>query len=228
MREKAASTPSAVKREAGAAGPKAIVLPRPRTSGGTSVLAALAARSTEREIGPDPLPLKTLSTILWAAFGVNRARGPFGAGGRTAASASNSREIGLYAALADGIYLYEAIPHRLTPAAPGDLRELAIGRGQRGTAAGKAPLNIIYVADIERYETAGFQEPGLKDPEVQTSYFNVAVGLIAGNVYLAATALGLAAWFHNCDKAALEKALKLRPSQRVLYGQTVGYPAKRR
>ena len=54
----------------------------------------------------------------------------------------------------------------------------------------------------------------------------VAVGLIAGNVYLFAAAQGLAAWFHNCDKPELAAALKLRPEQRVLFAQTVGYPAK--
>jgi hypothetical protein len=35
----------------------------------------------------------------------------------------------------------------------------------------------------------------------------VDTGLIAQNVYLAASALGLACWFHNCDKQALAKLL---------------------
>jgi len=53
----------------------------------------------------------------------------------------------------------------------------------------------------------------------------VATGLIAGNVYLFAASQGLAAWFHNCNKPDLTTALKLRPEQRPLYAQTVGYPA---
>ena len=53
----------------------------------------------------------------------------------------------------------------------------------------------------------------------------MAVGLIAGNVYLFA-ASGLAAWFHNCNKPELAAVLKLQPEQRVLFAQTVGYPAK--
>lgn len=36
---------------------------------------------------------------------------------------------------------------------------------------------------------------------------------------------GLAAWFHNCGKSALAKDLKLSSENRVLYAQTVGYPA---
>ena len=135
-----------------------IRLPKPRTAGGKSALAALNARATNREIGPELLSRSLLSTVLWAAFGVNRLKGPFGGRGRTAASASNSQEIDLYVALPEGIYLYEAAPHRLMPVAVGDLRDLSISRGQRGTAAGRAPLNIIYVADIARYKALGMDD----------------------------------------------------------------------
>ena len=81
----------------------------------------------------------------------------------------------------------------------------------------KAPVNFIFVADLAKYAGAPFQEPGLKDPEVQKSYYNVVVGLIAGNVYLLAASQGLAAWFHNCNKPELSAVLKLRPEQRVLF-----------
>jgi hypothetical protein len=191
------------------------------------VLAALKERKTDRDISAKILPPQTLSNLLWAAFGVNRENGPFGQIGRTAASASNSREIDLYVALPEGIYLYEALPHRLIPVVAGDLREMAISRGQRGTAVGKAPVNLIYVADIAKYRTAGFQEPGLWDPEIQKSYYDVATGLIAANVHLFAASQGLAAWFHNCDKEGIAKKMKLRPEQRVLYAQTVGYSVKK-
>jgi hypothetical protein len=165
-----------------------------------------------------------LSNLLWATFGVNREAGASGIPGRTAASASNSQEIDLYVALPEGAYLYEAVPHRLTPVAAGDLRALAGGRGRRGGAV-TAPVSIIFVADIAKFAKAGFQEPGLKDTEIQKSYYNIAAGLIAGNVYLFAASQGLAAWFHNCNKPALAAELKLRHDQRVLYAQTVGYPA---
>jgi len=208
--------------------PQPIELPEPHKQGGKSVLAALQDRKTERDISAEALSPQILSDLLWAAFGVNREKGqgPFGSIGRTAASASNAQEIDLYVALPEAIYLYEPVPHRLVPVVAGDFRRIAISRGQRGTAAGQAPASIIFVADIAKYKTAGFQEPGLRDPEVQKSYYNVAVGLIAGNVYLYAAAQGLAAWFHNCDKEGLAAALKLRPGQRVLFGQTLGYPAK--
>jgi len=86
-------------------------------------------------------------------------------------------------------------------------------------------VNIFYVVDIAKYKDAPFQEPGLKDPEVQKSYYFSATGLIAGNVYLFAASQGLAAWFHNCDKVNTVKEFKLRPEQRMLFAQTIGYPA---
>jgi hypothetical protein len=200
-----------------------IVLVKPQTDGGKSVLAALWERKTNRNISDKKLSSQELSNLLWAAFGVNRPNGPFGQGGRTAATASNSQEIDLYVVLPEGIYLYEATGHRLTPVIAGDYRG-TVGR-RRGGAMAKAPVILLFVADIAKYSQSRFQEPGLKDPEIQKSYYNVATGLIAGNVYLFAASQGLAAWFHNCNKTSLAEALKLRPEQRVLYAQTVGYPA---
>ena len=86
-------------------------------------------------------------------------------------------------------------------------------------------MNLIFVADIAKYSKAPLQEPRMKDPEFQKLYYGVATGLIAGNVYLFAASQGLAAWFHNCNREGLATELKLRPDQRVLFAQTVGYPA---
>ena len=145
--------------------------------------------------------------------------------GSTAASASNSREIDLYVALEEGVYRYEPVPHALTLVSAEDLRALAIGKGQ-GKAGAQAAVRLIFVVDIDKFSKAGFQEPGLNDPEVQKSYYFVDTGIIAANIYLFAASQGLAAWFHNCDKAALSTKLKLRGDQRVLFGQTVGYLQK--
>lgn len=199
-------------------------LPAPATGSRMSLMKALRKRRTTREISPAPLPNQLLSDLLWSAWGVNRRRGPFGLLGRTAASASNSQEIDLYVALDDGIYLYEEGPHRLLRKADGDLRRYAMTPGQRNIDF-NAPVHLIYVVDLERLaHSKGFQEPGLHDIEIQKSYYYVDTGLIAGNVYLFAAANGLAAWFHNCDKQALAQHLGLRPDQKVLFAQSVGYP----
>jgi hypothetical protein len=204
-----------------------VELPAPRLSRGRSLPESLRRRQTIREISERRLALQLLSNLLWAACGVNRRKGPFGSPGTTAASASNSQEIELFIAMENGIYLFDPQHHRLLPVVAGDSRILAIGRGQRNTAM-KAPVQIIYVVDIHRLtHTSGFQEPGLQDPEVQKSYYYVDTGLIAGNVYLFATSQGLACWFHNCDRTGLARRLKLRAEQRVLFAQSVGYPARR-
>jgi hypothetical protein len=201
-----------------------IALPPPKIAGGRSLSESLRLRRTTREISDKRLPAQLLSNLLWAACGVNRPKGPFGGKGITAASASNSQEIDVYVALEEGVYRFDASRHRLLPVLARDVRPLAIGFGQKNVTM-KAPVQLLYVVDIHRLtHTLGFQEPGLHDPEVQKSYYFVDTGLIAGNVYLFAASHGLAAWFHNCDKAALSRRLKLRAEQRVLFGQTLGYP----
>jgi len=198
-----------------------ITLVKPQKDGGKSVLAALQQRRTNRSVSDKPLPPQVLSNLLWAAFGVNRERASFGKSGRTAPSASNSQEIDLYVAMPEGVYLYEAAPHRLRPVVAGDFR----ARSGRRTAR-TAPVNLFYVVDRSRYDMGpGQPDRRIGDPEVQKSYYYVATGLIAQNIYLFCASQGLAAWFHNCDKENTAREFKLRPEQKVLFAQTVGYPA---
>jgi nitroreductase len=199
-----------------------ITLPQPLFDQCGTVFEALKMRRTCRSISDKKISLQILSDILWAAQGVNRTHGPFGGPGLTAGSASNSQEICIYVAMEEGTYLYEPYPHKMTPIATGDSRVLAIGLGQE-MAGANAPVRLIYVVDIDKFKSAGFQEPGLYNAEIQQSYYFIDTGLIAQNVYLAASSLGLATWFHNCNKAELTKVLKLKANQRALFGQTIGY-----
>lgn len=203
-----------------------IILPKPSFSKDTGVFTALKKRVTTRAISSKKLTIQDISNLLWAACGVNRKKGPFGMKGRTAGSASNSQEIDIYVALQEGIYQYDAFSHRLDPVIEGDYRKYAIGSGQQGAGA-HAPVRLIYVVDIEKFNCAGFQEPGLYDKEIQKAYYYIDTGLIAENVYLFASSQGLATWFHNCDKAALAKVLHIRRTQRVLFGQTIGKPGQK-
>ena len=197
-----------------------IILPEPERKGGKSVLEALQLRQTNRYIGSRELSLQVLSNLLWAAFGVNREKASFNKLGRTAPSASNSQEIDLYVALKDGLYLYEASPHQLTPVKAGDFRTLS-GRG----SAAVAPVNIFYVADLSRYDLGPDQpDPWIGEPEVQKSYYYTDTGFIAQNVHLFAASHGLATWFHNCRKEMITEEFNLGPNQLILFAQTVGYP----
>jgi len=202
---------------------QAIELPEPAFEHCKSLFEALKLRRTVRTMRAEKLPLQVLGDILWAAQGVNRRScGPFNGPGRTAGSASNSQEVRLYVALEKGLYLYKPDPHSLQPVLAGDQRALAIGPGQASLGA-QAPMRLIYVADLECFKRSGFDEPRLHNVEGQKAYYYLDTGLIAQNVYLAAVALGLAAWFHNCNRAAVEKVLGLGSHELALFGQTVGY-----
>jgi len=110
------------------------------------------------------------------------------------------------------------------PILASDLRDMAIGRGQKHMLT-KAPVQIIYVVDIHRLtHTTDFRNRTARPGGSEVILLR-DTGLIAGNVYLFAASQGLACWFHNCDRIGLTKKLKLRAEQRVLFSQTVGYAA---
>jgi SagB-type dehydrogenase family enzyme len=189
-----------------------IKLPAPDKRGGLPLMQALAKRRSSREFQRKPLPLPMLSSLLWAAFGVNR-RG----GGRTAPSAIDAQEIDVYVALPDGAYLYDAQAHALRLVAASDLRRIT---GYQDFVD-EAPLDLVLVADHSRMRMV---------PAAQReSYASAAAGAIAENVYLYAASAGLAtvirAWI---DRAAIADALGLTHDQQVLLSQTVGYPLKTR
>ena len=217
---------------------KPIVLPQPRMTGGMPLMEALSVRKTTREFGADKLPLQMLSNLLWAAFGVNRAEmaGRTPKPGRTAPSAMNLQEIDLYIAFPEGVYLYEAVPHRLVPLVARDVRALT----NRNAAAGTAPLCFIFVEDLDKRPAppakkapagalpAGAPPAGtLQAAPPRAASGEVDAGFIGQNIYLFCASEGLNAWFYGTDREGLAKALNLRPGQRVLYGQAVGYPKKK-
>ncbi|MFW9922895.1 MAG: nitroreductase family protein [Candidatus Thorarchaeota archaeon] len=198
-----------------------IILPKPDKKGGKTLLETLKLRQTNRNISSKELPIQILSNLLWAAFGVNRDKASFNKTGRTAPSASNSQEIDLYVVVKEGVYLYDAT-HKLKPVLLGDYRKMC---GRWSQVIENAPLNIIYVADLSRYDLGPNQpDPHIGEPEIQKSYYFTDTGFIAQNIYLYAASEGLATWFHNCDKNNISKELNLRLEQITLFVHTIGYP----
>ena len=195
-----------------------MALPKPQMQGGRPLMAALSGRRTNRNISEERLSPQMLSNLLWAAWGVNRPA----IHGRTAPSAMNVQEIELYVFLAEGVYLYDERFHSLKPIAAGDHR----AETGRQPGVGKAPVSLVYVADFAKY-TEGRGGRGISDSALQTAWSNAHVGFIAQNVYLFAASEDLASWFRAMvDASALGKLLGLRSSEKVLYSQGVGYPAK--
>jgi len=189
---------------------KPIVLPKPDTTGGKPLMAALRERKTSRSFTGEKLPAQVLSNLLWAAFGINRPDGH-----RTAPSAMNWQEIDVYCAMENGLYLYDARENVLEPVLGEDIREKT---GTQGFVK-DAPLNLVYVADLSK--------TGRARGEDQTIYTSADAGFIAQNVYLYCASEGLAVVVRGLlDRPLLAKAMKLRPDQKIVLGQTVGYPKK--
>ena len=186
-----------------------MTLPPPQTDGGMPLMKALKLRASSRAFAADPLPLQTLSNLLWAAWGINRPQ----EGKRTAPSARNWQEMDVVVVNANGAYLYDAKANALKPMAAGDLRPLT---GVQDFVK-EAPVNLLLVADASRVQGAQGAQP--------LSYADAA--FIAQNVYLFCASEGLAVVVRaSFDGPALARALKLTDKQTVLLAQTVGYPKK--
>ncbi|MGA3085972.1 MAG: SagB/ThcOx family dehydrogenase [Thermodesulfobacteriota bacterium] len=188
-----------------------IQLLKPQTEGGRPLMQALKDRKTDRAFSPEKLPLQTLSNLLWAAFGINRPD----LGKRTAPSAMNWQEIDLYVVLPEGAYLYDAKNHLLQPVNKGDFRGLT---GIQPFVK-EAPVNLIYVADFSKMTRA--------TNENKEIFSTADTGAIFQNVYLFCASEGLATGVRaGIDKTSLAKALQLRPDQKIVLAQSVGYPKK--
>jgi nitroreductase len=197
--------------------PKTIQLLTPQAGGGSPLMQLLWKRKSTKEFSSKPLPVEILSNLLWAGIGINRPDGkrtaPYPSAGM---KDKDQQDIDIYVILSDGLYLYDAKANQLKLLLAEDLRGLA------GTQpyVKEAPVNLIYVSDHAK----------MKDdiPNEQKMFLSFAhAGLISENVYLYCASEGLAtvvrAWI---DRPALSKAMALRPDQKIILGQPVGYPKK--
>jgi len=83
----------------------------------------------------------------------------------------------------------------------------------------EAAVNLIYVVDYSKMGTVTNEEKDL--------YSVAATGFISQNVYLYCASEGLATVVRALiDKSALAGVMKLRPDQKVILAQSVGYPKK--
>jgi len=185
-----------------------IELPAPRASGGKPLTDALKLRRSTRAYSDRPLPPQLLSDLLWSAFGINRPSGD-----RTAPYWRHIMVIDVYAAMANGVWLYDPKSHVLLPHLAADIR------AQTGMQdfVGTAPLNLVYVAHGERMQDIA--------PSERRLYASVDTGFIGQNVYLFCASEGLATVFRGAvPYEQLERALALGKDQFVTFAQTVGYP----
>lgn len=194
--------------EAAAESKKFVQLPPPDTQGGKPLMAALKLRRSSRSFSPAKMPIDKLSSLLWAAQGVNRPDSAL----LTSPSAMNWQEIDVYVALPEGLYIYNKSDHSLSLVLAEDIREI-VG-SQEFTQV--APVGLIYVADYSKMSR--------EDPEA--SFLAAAdTGFVSQNVYLYCASEDLATvvlgWV---DKPALAKKMGLREDQKIILTQPVGLP----
>jgi hypothetical protein len=187
---------------------QSINLPAPQKTGGMPLMETLAKRSTGRAFDTKELSSQQLSSLLWAAFGVNRPDGK-----RTAPSANDHQETDIYVLLKQGAYVYDAQSNKLDLVVAEDLRTL----GGTQVFAKDAPVTLVLVADLAKM--------GNGSNEGKKNTANVDVGYVSQNIYLFCASEGLTTGARgSVDRTALGLKLKLRPDQMIVLAHSAGYP----
>lgn len=178
-----------------------IVLPQPQKTGGMPLMEALSNRKSTREFSTEKrLSEQQLSDLLWAACGFNREDK------LTIPTALNKQEITIYVIAPEGAWLYAAKENKLVEVTTEDVREYSAVQD----FAKKALLNIAIVSDKELMQN--------------DIYAGTDAGAVMQNIYLWCASNGIGTVTRGSfDKDGLAKALNLKPSQRVILVQTVGY-----
>ena len=183
-----------------------VALPAPRSSGGTGLFEALGNRSSA--VGADfdsmgEVSLENLSTVLWAASGLNRP----GRGWTVPMAKGMEPYVRIYVAKSDGIFLYDWRNHALKEVSKEDVR----GRIGRQNYIAKASCTLILVSD-----SAALSKE-YKDDDMAEEFAAVAAGAMAQNVYLASGALGIGTrYVYSAQDDAIERILNLPDDDEVL------------
>ncbi len=185
-------------------------LPAPDTKGGKPLMECMTLRKSSRSFdSAKKLPPQVLANIFYAADGITRADGR-----KTVPTARNAQNQMIYAATADGLWLYQPKTNTLKKLGSKDIRALC--GGQKFHA--KAPLVLIYVAEPAKVG---------RTPEQQQNYAANHAGYASQNVYLYAASEGLATVVcAMVDRDTLAKAMNLPAGQQIMYSQPIGYPGR--
>jgi SagB-type dehydrogenase family enzyme len=195
---------------------KMIELPTPAHDGKLSVEAAFLGRRSIRHYREDPLDLKEISQLLWAAQGIIR---PGGYRTCPSAGALYPLEVQLVAGRLDGLpcgsYSYDCANHAILHKNERDIRhDLAVAAlGQ--SMISSAPATIAICAIFER-TTRKYGERGIR-------YVFMEAGHTAQNIHLQAVSLNLGTVVIGAFRDdEVKKALGLQPDESPLLLMPVG------
>lgn len=193
-----------------------IELPEPAHDSNVSVERALLARRSIRTFKDEPLTLREVSQILWAAQGITNPHGY-----RTAPSAGAlfPLELRLVAGkvrdLAPGIYRYIPQKHQLVQSMSGDRRDLLAEAALGQPMMAHAPITLAISAVYER-TTRKYRQRGMR-------YIFMEAGHAAQNVHLQAIPLNLGTVVVGAfSDDMVHDSLGLDPDENPLYLMPIG------
>ena len=203
--------------------PPRIHLPSPSQKGSISLEEAIAQRRSVRDFTPEPISQSQLSQILWATQGITDTSLRL----RAVPSAGATYPLEIFVVcgrngieqISEGIYHYNIAHHSLTLHHEGDVRLDLARAASDEEMIYQAPVDIIICALYER-TTLHYGSRGER-------YVHIEVGHAGQNIYLQATALGLATVAIGAfyDEQVRE-VLRLDKQYKPLYIMPVGKPAR--
>lgn len=186
-----------------------VKLPSPSLDNNVTLMQSLQNRHSSREFADRQIPDDVLSTVLWAACGINRPE----SGKITAPSAINAQDILVYVVRKDGAFLYKPESNSLAKVSDKDLRQQVAGRQ---AFAATAPVSLVLVSDHGKFGglSNGASRMGILD-----------AGYVSENICLVCSALGLNTVPRmTMDVDGLKKELNLDDSFDFIVNSQIGYP----
>jgi len=193
-----------------------IRLPKPDTSGGMTLTAALSKRRSQRSFANKPVSLEQISQLCWAAQGITESK----RGLRTAPSAMTKFSIGVFVVDDKAVCEYLPKQHVLRPLQSGNMLARLRESSKRPGAMGTAPVCMVLTMEVDRLKPRA----GAKAER----YCLMESGHVAQNVLLQATAIGLASVpVGGIDEGKVAAALDLPKHLRPVYVLPLGYASDR-
>lgn len=174
-----------------------IQLPTPQMENGIGIFTALKKRASTPggAFGIGNISDQELSTVLWAASGLNR-----GEKGWTIPIASGQPPyVKIYVAGQNGVYLYHWRGHYLQQVSQEDIRsDIA-----QQSFVRRAAYSLIFISDSLALNQ-------FNDDEKAHDFSQIAVGAMSQNIYLTAAALKLnVRYIHSIKKESISEELNL-------------------
>ena len=173
-------------------------LPEPKINEKPSLYEALKTRKSVRSFNGKALDAQTLSNVLWAAYGANRADGR-----RTIPTARNQKDLSVYVADGNGVFLYDGEKNTLDKVLDKNILEMFASQ----PFMKDVPVVLIYTGSKEDHH-----------------YSIMHAGSAYQNVELYAATNGLGCVVRALfDKEAVAGELGLTTSEHVIVSQAIGY-----